>query len=102
MTTSGDDRPADPGAAQERKAPRAPGIRFSDLVRMDASRTPDPCLLIDKSQWQGDAEIPVDRYLSREIHELEKEKIWKKVWQMTCREEEIPEVGDAIVYDITD
>ena len=102
MKTAGDDRPSAPCATQERKAPRAPGIRFSDLVRMDASHMPDPCLLIDKSEWQGDEEIPASRYIGREIHELEKEKIWKKVWQMACREEEIPEVGDAIVYDITD
>src|SRR5262245_11512825 len=100
--TAGKDSRPDVATTQQRSAPRAPGIRFSDLVRMDTSRTPDPCLLIDKSEWQGDEAIPASRYIGREIHELEKQKIWKKVWQMACREEEIPEVGDAIVYDITD
>ncbi|WP_200834283.1 aromatic ring-hydroxylating oxygenase subunit alpha [Amycolatopsis alkalitolerans] len=46
--------------------------------------------------------IPIDRYLSREFHELEVEKVWRKVWQMACREEQIPNVGDHVVYDIVD
>jgi phenylpropionate dioxygenase-like ring-hydroxylating dioxygenase large terminal subunit len=87
-----------------RKAPRSPrGMTFNEIVRECAKtqKVPD-FLLIDKSEWLGDEPIDVDRYLSREIHEQEKERIWKKVWQMACREEEIPEVGDSIVYDITD
>ncbi len=32
--------------------------------------------------------------------ELEVEKVWTKVWQMACREEDIPEVGDHITYDV--
>jgi phenylpropionate dioxygenase-like ring-hydroxylating dioxygenase large terminal subunit len=85
-----------------RKAPRAPGKSFSELVRENTKHPAPPYLLIDKSEWQGDEPIDVDRYISRHAHELEKEKIWKKVWQMACREEEIPAVGDALVYDITD
>ncbi|WP_084531612.1 aromatic ring-hydroxylating oxygenase subunit alpha [Nocardia miyunensis] len=46
--------------------------------------------------------IPMERYLSREFHELEVEKVWRRVWQMACREEAIPNVGDHIVYDIVD
>ena len=43
--------------------------------------------------------MPIERYTSRAFHELEVEKVWKKVWQMACREEDIPEVGDHLVYD---
>jgi phenylpropionate dioxygenase-like ring-hydroxylating dioxygenase large terminal subunit len=86
---------------QKKQAPRAPGKSFQDVL--DGMKGPFPDYLkIDKSAWLGDEDIPVDRYISREIHELEKETIWKKVWQMACREEEIPEVGDSVVYDITD
>lgn len=28
--------------------------------------------------------------------------MWKRVWQMACREEDIPEVGDTLVYEICD
>ncbi len=44
--------------------------------------------------------VSVDRYTSREWHLLEKEHVWRKVWQMACREEHIPEVGSYIKYDI--
>ena len=26
--------------------------------------------------------------------------MWRRVWQMACREEQIPDVGDSIVYDV--
>src|SRR4051812_39849462 len=85
-----------------KKAPRSPGMSYQDILRAyGADRVPD-YLLIDKSEWLGDEEINVDRYITREAAALEKERIWKKVWQMACREEEIPEVGDSIVYEIAD
>jgi phenylpropionate dioxygenase-like ring-hydroxylating dioxygenase large terminal subunit len=47
---------------------------------------------------------PVDKkvFTSREIHELEKERLWKRAWLMACRENDIPEVGDRVVFDIVD
>jgi nitrite reductase/ring-hydroxylating ferredoxin subunit len=86
---------------QTKKAPRAPGTSFNEYLRSQTQRKFPDVVLVDKSEWLGDAPIPADRYVTREAHELEKQKIWKKVWQMACREEEIPEVGDALVYDIT-
>ena len=44
--------------------------------------------------------VPVARYTSPEFHRLEVETVWKRVWQMACREEDIPEVGDHINYEI--
>jgi len=44
--------------------------------------------------------IPASDYLSPELLTLEKEKMWPKVWQMACREEEIPKVGDFVNYRI--
>lgn len=48
----------------------------------------------------GPLRISTDRYWKQEYHDLEVEKIWKKYWQMACREDEIPNVGDYYVYDI--
>src|SRR5260221_12670152 len=45
-------------------------------------------------------QIPVTRYTTREYHLLEREHLWRKVWQMACREENLPEVGSYVVYDI--
>jgi phenylpropionate dioxygenase-like ring-hydroxylating dioxygenase large terminal subunit len=46
--------------------------------------------------------IPRQDYVSAAVHELEKGRMWPRVWQMACRLEEIPNVGDFIVYDICD
>src|ERR1700761_5719054 len=44
--------------------------------------------------------IPARRYYDKEFYELECEHLWPRVWQMACRLEEIPEVGDWIEYRI--
>jgi len=46
--------------------------------------------------------IPTERYFSEEFFKLENEHLWPKVWQMACRLEEIPEVGDYVEYQILD
>ena len=42
------------------------------------------------------------RYFDPDFHRLEVERMWQRVWQMACREEQIPDVGDSLVYDIVD
>jgi phenylpropionate dioxygenase-like ring-hydroxylating dioxygenase large terminal subunit len=46
--------------------------------------------------------IPSQRYFDPHFFELEKERLWPKVWQMACRLEEIPEIGDFVEYTILD
>ncbi len=46
--------------------------------------------------------IPIEAYTSAEYARAENDKLWGKVWQIACREEEIPEVGDYVTYDILD
>ena len=46
--------------------------------------------------------IPAERYYDPEFFALEKKHLWPHVWQMACRLEELPEVGDYTVYDIFD
>jgi phenylpropionate dioxygenase-like ring-hydroxylating dioxygenase large terminal subunit len=42
--------------------------------------------------------IPARRYYDSGFFELEKHKLWSRVWQMACRLEEIPDVGDYVEY----
>ena len=49
-----------------------------------------------------DADIERQRYFDPDFHRLEVERMWQRVWQMACREEQIPDVGDSLVYDIVD
>ncbi len=46
--------------------------------------------------------VPRERYYDREFFELEKAKLWPKVWQMACRLEELPEPGDFVEYEVAD
>jgi phenylpropionate dioxygenase-like ring-hydroxylating dioxygenase large terminal subunit len=41
-------------------------------------------------------------YYSPEFAQLEKERLWPKVWQVACREEDLPEIGSYVTYDILD
>ncbi len=80
---------------------RSPGVTYQELLDRDTHPVPEVL------RWQSwsfidDADVPVSRYTSREFHEIEKEKLWKRVWQMACREDDIPNVGDTLVYDICD
>lgn len=46
--------------------------------------------------------IAGDNYLSLDFLQKEKDNLWPKVWQVACREEQIPAPGDYIVYDVAD
>ena len=80
---------------------KAPGESVQDVIAKD---TIQPHESVKRVSWydMGTEDISIDRYTSREIHELEKEKIWKKTWQIACRIEELPEIGSMYVYDICD
>lgn len=44
--------------------------------------------------------VPFSRYFDPKIAELEREHIWRKSWQFAVREEDIPNVGDRVNYDV--
>lgn len=78
---------------------RSEGISYQELIRQDA--VPPPSTLTLENPYRSPlVSVPVQRYTSQAFHQLEMEKLWPRVWQMACREEEIPDVGDHIVYDI--
>ncbi len=48
----------------------------------------------------GPEKVNTARYFEQDYHDLEVERIWKKVWQIACREDDIPNVGDFIIYRV--
>lgn len=46
--------------------------------------------------------LPREDQSSPEYARLEEERLWPFVWQVACREEEIPNVGDFVTYEIVD
>jgi nitrite reductase/ring-hydroxylating ferredoxin subunit len=80
---------------------RSPGKTVQEI--MDADVVPPPETLRRVHPMDvGSEEVPVERYISREWLALEAERLWSRVWQMACREEELVEVGDTVVYDVAD
>lgn len=84
-------RPQD-GAGEPQKVQ---ALLAAETVPVPAHLRPAPADL-------GDDPIDVARYVSREFHEREARKLWPKVWQFVCRDEQIAAPGDCQVYDIID
>ncbi len=64
------------------------------------SRTAPPAYARRTEFDMGVNDIPIERYTSREFHELEMKYMWSRAWQMACHESDIPDVGDYITYEI--
>lgn len=79
--------------------PRSSGISYQALLDTDTRPVP-PVLRLESARDLPVARVPIERYTSHSYHDLEVEKLWKRVWQFACREEEIPEPGDHTVYEI--
>ncbi len=75
------------------------GISYQALLDSDTHEVPK-VLRLSAPIAPGPQRVSAQRYTSRAFHELEREKVWKKAWQMACREEELVEVGDHVVYDV--
>ena len=43
-----------------------------------------------------------ERYFDPDFYRMEAELLWPRVWQMACRLEEMPAVGDFVEYEILD
>ena len=75
-----------------------PSPTVQELLATD--HVPPPDVLRSSSEVDlGHDPIPVERYTDPRFAELETEKVWGEVWQMACRDEDIPDHGDVHVYD---
>ncbi len=96
MTTIDESTPASvpPQSGEQNKV-----VPWYELVQQDA--VPLPKYLREAHHYEArHQQVPNERYTSRAWHELEKEHLWRKVWQFACREEHLPDVGSYVVYDI--
>jgi len=75
------------------------GVSYQALLDSDTHEVPK-VLRLTSPMAPGPQRVSAERYTSRAFHELEREKVWKKAWQMACREEDLVEVGDHVVYDV--
>ncbi len=49
-----------------------------------------------------DGFVPKERYTTRDFTELEQARLWPRVWQIACREEQVAGTGDFVEYTIGD
>ena len=78
---------------------RSGGRSYQDILDEDSRKAPD-IFRVESPMPKGPTIVPAERYFSQEFHDLEVEKVWKRVWQMACMETDIPEIGDYNVYEI--
>src|SRR4051812_43289357 len=51
---------------------------------------------------RAETRVPTSRYTSPVFARSEQERMWKRVWQMACRVEEVAAAGDFVEYAIGD
>jgi len=85
---------------QELGLARCDAPSFDDLLDADTRDTPD--VLQQSFSYRGLEDSDSEIYTSAAFVELEYQKLWRKVWQMACRLEDIPDVGDTHIYEIGD
>ncbi len=78
---------------------RCPGPTTRDIVQADGDRVPK-ALLTEQYAFLGDADVSYEAYTTASFAQKEVEKLWPKVWQFACRQEEIPSPFDTVSYDI--
>lgn len=82
-----------------------PGIAQCDAINyqeiLDLDTRPVPATLRERSVPDlGTEPVSTAHYTSPDLFERSIDRMWMKTWQMACREEEIPNVGDFYVYEI--
>lgn len=81
------------------RADRHPSESYGDILERDTRPVPD--FLREKNVPEiGTDPVLASRYYDPAFFEKEVGRVWSRVWQMACREEEIPKVGDYQIYEI--
>lgn len=81
-----------------------PDYRQSPIPLFQQVIADDPVQAPDVLREYSELDIPVSgvpraQYRSQQFADLEVERMWPRVWQFACREEQIPEAGDCVVYE---
>ncbi|MDA0338624.1 MAG: aromatic ring-hydroxylating dioxygenase subunit alpha [Proteobacteria bacterium] len=83
---------------KEIPAQASPHSTYQDYLDRDPGTVPRHFREVGNEDM-GTVGLAPERYTSRAFYERER-GMWDKVWQMACRVEHIPNVGDYHVYDV--
>lgn len=72
---------------------------YEDILKADGGEL--PYTLKHRGNFKPKGRLlPYEYYIDPKYVSFEIENIWKKTWQVACRAEDIPEIGDRISYDV--
>ena len=80
---------------------KRPGPSVQQILDSD-TRPVAAALRENRNDYLGDEDLDRERYFSPDFYRLECERMWSRSWQMACRVEQIPNVGDHVVYEVAD
>lgn len=78
---------------------RHPSESYDDILNRDTRAVPD-FLRQGPVPDLGLEAVPASRYYDPAFFQKEIDHVWSKIWQMACREEDIPNAGDYHLYEI--
>lgn len=86
-------------AAHVNRSDRHPGDSYEDILERDSR--PVPAYLREGFVPDLDVKpVSATRYFDSGFFAMEVRHVWSKVWQVACREEDIPRVGDCVTYEV--
>ncbi len=80
---------------------RCPAMSYTEMLEADTRPVPD-FLLEESTKEMSTEPLSVIPYISEEFARLERERMWPNVWLFAAREDEMPDPGDTVVFDIND
>ena len=86
------------GAAFPGRPDRHPGDTYEDILNRDSRPVPD-YLREGRLPDVGVEPVAASRYTDPAFFAKELKYLWTKVWQLACRDEDIPNVGDYHIYE---
>jgi nitrite reductase/ring-hydroxylating ferredoxin subunit len=69
---------------------------------MEQEKVPVPDHMASCNHITADDDLSIERYTSQEFFERELSKMWSKTWQFIGREDQIPNAGDHLLYEVGD
>ncbi len=78
---------------------RHPSESYEDILDRDTRPVPEH-LRQGRAPEIGVEPVPASRYFDAGYFQKEVDHLWSRIWQFACREEEIPNPGDYVIYEI--
>ena len=80
---------------------RCPAMSYTEMLEADTRRVPDYLFAESNIDMPTDP-IAIEPYVSADFARLERERMWPNIWLFAARDDEMPDPGDTVVFEIND